>query len=529
MQNQITLDHHNASAQFWQLPMNFSVGTLIPEDSKVRLVCKIVERMDLSAIISTLPKKGRKPAVDFVNFLKIVLFCNSEGKSSNRKIEDFCEYDVRGHYLLGGRKAPDHTTICRFQNMLIDHMADLQRQFVEMLIEDGHVDLKSLYIDGTKIEAVSNRYTFVWRKAVEKYQSKLKERMLKELNMSENSTLKEVQSRVCAEFNNIRNRCSKLKIEFVRGVGHRKTVQQREYEYYKEIKEKFETYEKHLKAMGTRNSYSKTDHDATFMRMKDDHMRNGQLKPAYNIQMASSGAFVVGVMGSQHTNDLHTLKPFLEELLAAYSSRIKNIVTDAGYESAENYAYLASKGLKAYIKPANHETKDTKKVREDISRRENMQYMENEDVYVCKAGKKLIRCKDSIKRSASGFEDINWVYTCFECKGCQYSDQCIKSRKNPDPEKKSLKFSPAFEAFRSQSAENIASEEGINERINRSIQAEGVFSKVKDGLAYDRFRRKGMKKIVADMIMVAMAINLNKLHNKIQNNQTGIIEYKKAA
>lgn len=376
---------------------------------------------------------------------------------------------------------------------------------------------------------MANRYTFVWRKAVEKYQSKLKDRMIKELNLSENSTLKEVMATVCARFNDIRNTCSKLKVEFVYGSGHRKTQEQRDYEYYKDVKEKFENYEQHLKAMGTRNSYSKTDHDATFMRMKDDHMRNGQLKPAYNIQMASSGAFIVGVMGSQYTNDLHTLTPFVEQMLAAYGARVKNIVADAGYESAENYAYLSGKGLKAYIKPANHETKDTKRVRNDIGRRENMQFLADEDAYVCKAGKKLIRCKDRIKKSASGFEDINHVYTCFDCKGCQYNSQCIKSRKNPDPERKILRFSPAFEAYRNQSSENIASEEGINERLNRSIQAEGAFSKVKDGLAYDRFRRRGMKKIVADMMMVAMAINLNKLHSKNQNNQTGIIEYKKAA
>lgn len=529
MRNQITQHNHNLNAQFWQLPMNFNVGTLIPEDSKVRLACKIVERMDLSAILSTKPQKGRKPAVDPVNFLKIILFCYSEGRFSTRTIEDFCLYDTRGHYLLCGGKAPDHSTICRFQNMLNDHMSDLLTQFVGLLIEDEHVDLKSLYIDGTKIEAAANRYTFVWRKAVEKHRNKLKDRMIKELNLPGDMSLCDVVATVSTRFNNIRNTCSQMKIEFVYGSGRRKTQEQRDYEYYKDVKEKFEIYEEHLNKMESRNSYSKTDHDATFMRMKDDHMRNGQLKPAYNIQMASSGAFIVGVMGSQHTNDLHTLPPFVEQLLAKYGRRVKNIVGDAGYESAENYAYLADKGLKAYIKPANHETKNTKRVKDDIGRRENMLYLANEDAYICKADKKLIRCKDRIRRSSSGFEDIKKVYTCFDCKGCQYSSQCIKSRKNSDPEKKVLSFSPIFEAYRNQSTENITSEEGINERLNRSIQAEGAFSKLKDGLAYDRFRHKGMKKIVADMIMVAIAINLNKLHGKIKNNQTGIIEYKKSA
>ena len=316
MTNNLTHINFNPKAQFIQLSMNFNVCTLIREDSKVKLACKIVERMDLSELSCTGPKKGRKPAVDLVDFIKIILFCNSEGKFSNRKIEDFCLYDIRGHYLLGGRKAPDHSTICRFQNMLKDHMDDLLTQFAEILVEDEHVDLKSLYIDGTKIEAVANRYTFVWRKSVEKYQSKLKERMIKEFGMPEDSTLKEVISMVYNEFNSIRNTCSKFKIEFVHGSGHRKTQEQRIYEYYLDVKEKFETYQQHLEAMGGKNSYSKTDQDATFMRMKDDHMRNGQLKPAYNIQMASCGAFIVGVMGSQYANDLHTLKPFLKQNVA---------------------------------------------------------------------------------------------------------------------------------------------------------------------------------------------------------------------
>lgn len=341
--------------------MNFNVDTIIPEDNKVRLVCNIVERMDLSSLSSTYSSKGRKSVLDPVTFLKVLLFCFNEGIFYTRKIEDFCKYDIRGRFLLGGRKAPDHTTICRFQNMRVDHMQDLLTQFIEILLEEGHVDLKSIYIDGTKIEAVANRYTFVWRKSVEKYQTKLKERMIKELNMPEDSSLLEVISKVNMEFNKIRNKCSEMKIQFVYGKGCSKTPQQRSYEYYQNVKEKFETYQKHLEIMGARNSYSKTDHDATFMSMKDDHMRNGQLKPAYNIQLATSGAFIVGVMGSQYANDMYTLKPFLNQMLPSYGKYIENIVADAGYESAENYAYLKSRKLNAYIKPANHETKKKKK------------------------------------------------------------------------------------------------------------------------------------------------------------------------
>lgn len=278
--------------------MQFDVGTYIPVDSKVRLVCKIVEEMKLDSVLSTYSILGRKPAVDPVTMLKILLCCYSEGIYSCRKIEDFCTYDARAHFLLQVQKALDYSTINRHRKTLEGYAPDLLTQFVEILIGEGHINLKSIYIDGTKIKAMAGRYTFVWRKSVEKYQQKLKERIIMELSLAEDSSLDEVMQYVKREFNRIRNICSSNKILFVHGIVKRKTQDQRDYEYFKEVLDKLVKYQEHLRIMGNRNSYSKTDHDATFMRMKKDHMLNGQLRLACNIQMASSGAFIVGVMGS---------------------------------------------------------------------------------------------------------------------------------------------------------------------------------------------------------------------------------------
>lgn len=202
-----------------------------------------------------------------------------------------------------------------------------------------------------------------------------------------------------------------------------------------------------------------------------------------------------------------------------------------GYESVENYAYLKEHGLKSYIKPVNYELSKKKKAREDVGRKENMTYLAEEDVYVCKNGKKLIRGKDSIQVYEYGHEDTKWAYYCTECTDCPYNKQCIKTKKDStlQPSKKAIKFSPAFEQFRKESYDNITSDGGIVERTNRSIQAEGAFSKLKDGLEYDRFRHRGMKKVVSDMTLMALAINLNKLQSKIQKRQDGVILYKKIA
>lgn len=281
--------------------------------------------------------------------------------------------------------------------------------------------------------------------------------------------------------------------------------------------------------MGERSSYSKTDPDATFMRMKDDHMRNGQLKPAYNIQLASSGGFIVGVMACQKANDVYTLRPFLEKLRPCCGGHLERIVTDAGYESAENYAYLKSRGLSAYIKPADHETRKKRKARTDIGARENMEYLPEEDAYLCKNGRKLTRQKDKVTRTKSGYEDTLWVYECKACRGCPYNRACIKGRGEAEGERKMFKFSPAFQVFREESRANILSEEGVIERLNRSIQAEGVFSKLKDGLGYDRFRHFGLPAIEADLILCAIALDLNQLQKKFEQGRRGIIKYRRSA
>ena len=509
--------------------MNFDVDSFIPEDGKVRLVCTMVERMDLDTILGTSSSRGRKPALDPITFLKVILFCYSEGIFHSRKIEKFCRYDLRGHYILQGKKAPDHSTICRYLGILEPYCQDLLTNFVQLLLDEKHVDLKSLYIDGTKIESAANRYTFVWRKSIEKNQKKLVAKMIQELGLPCGSKLEVVEKAVQQRFRHIQQRCQKEQIVFVFGSGRRKPLEQKEYEHFQEVKERLETYREHLRIMGTRNSYSKTDHDATFMRMKEDHMRNGQLKPAYNIQLASSGAFIVGVMGSAKTNDLHTLIPFLEQLRPAYGAAIQAIVADAGYESVDNYLYLHEKALTPYIKPMNYEQKKTKKVKENPGLRENMTYLEEQDVYVCQAGKHLVRGKDQNRSTTYGYNDTLWIYTCHECAGCPHAAKCIKSKNNPAPTQKNLKFSPVFDRHRRQSETNILSEAGINHRINRSIQAEGAFAKMKDGVGYTRFRHRSMNKVVADMVLVALGLNLNKLHSKMIKNQTGVIDYQKTA
>ena len=437
-------------------------------DDEVFLVHNIIEEMNLGFLNSAYSKMGRKPVVEPRTMLKILVFAYLNRKYSVRDIEDCCKYDLRFRWLLDNGKAPDHVTVSRFKNLVNPFMDEILTQLVELLIQQNEIDLKSIYIDGTKIEANANRYTFVWKKSILKYQENLVRKVKKYFEIDTELSNENCKKLILIEFNNVRNTCKSQNIIFVYGQGKRKTEEQRKYELLEEWLDKLEKYETHLQTMENRNSYSKTDKDATFMRLKDDHMKNGQLKPAYNIQCATNGNYVVDIEGFSNPADMRTLPHFIDKLLDNYPNKINRVVADSGYESEENYLYLKQKHINAYIKPSNYEIKKKRKYKKDISRKENMKYFEDNDYYLCHNNKQL-----------------------------------------------------EFE-------KNITTKEGIAERMNRSIQAEGIFSYIKTGMNYSRFRHKSMAKIIAEMKLLSIAINIKKFSNKIRSNNIGFTKYKQA-
>lgn len=499
-----------------QLRLNFNTEIYIQNDIKLRLVKKIIERLNLTELKKVYSSFGRKPTVNPVTMLEIIIYCYSEGIFTSREIEKSCKYDLRIRYLLDGSKAPDHTTINRFRQKILEQTPDILKQMVQILIEENQIDLSSIYIDGTKIEAYANRYSFVWRGSIEKWQEKLIKKIKEELGLSKNLNSDQVYQAVTTIFNQLRKHCKQKKIKFVYGKGKRKTKEQSDYELLKDWKEKLETYKKHLEIMGDyRNSYSKTDHDATFMRMKEDHMKNGQLKPAYNIQLASASGFIIGENISHHPNDMYTLKPFLMKLQENYQGKLEKIVADAGYESEENYVYLAKNNLISYIKPSNYEQSKTRKYKKEQEFKKSLKYDERQDKYISQEGKVFVRCKDRYDTKKSGYVSISKVYRCLDW--------------NKEGQKtKGIYIAETFQKYREESLKNIISDKGIEERLNRSIQAEGAFSKIKSGLNYNRFHHRGKENIISEICLLSIALNLNKLASKIENNNLEIIKYKAA-
>ena len=526
MKKQITQLDYTANGSVYQLVIPMDIGELIPCDDSVRLLDAILERLDYTNLYNAYSRLGRTETSP-KNLFKVIVYGNMNDIYSSRKLERSCRRDVNFMYLLGRESAPDHSTIARFRSeRLSGVIEDLFSQLVEFLGESGELSRESLFIDGTKIEANAGRYTFVWKKSVGKNETRMQEKMRLELpKIAVRFGLRFwIGERIRAQdLKKLRKRLKALQkqqgTEFVKGVGKRKTELQKAVEAVESYLERQKKYDDYSHSFGERNSFSKTDRDATFMRMKDDHMRNGQLKPGYNAVIGVDSEYIVGATISQERSDSKTLIPFMEKFGNGYSK----ITGDAGFESEENYTYLEENGQLAFIKPSNYEQAKTKKYKNDIGRRENMIYDIATDSYCCHYGRRLYVSQERKTKSKAGYPIKTTIYGCESCDGCPHKEKCIKpGGKQPIEERtKYLHVSKTFLRQRAEAESRIKSDEGIILRVNRSIQVEGAFGVLKEDMDFRQFLLRGKVKVETEFMILCMAYNVKKLHNKIQNNRCG--------
>jgi transposase len=384
-------------------------------------------------------------------------------------------------------------------------------QLTEKLKDLGEIRYEHLFVDGTKIEANANKYSFVWKKSTNRYEARNEKKL---------ETCFEELSRkygiICSRAEELETALlSRVTVPFVYGRGHRKTELQRDIEVLQELLKRQRKYAVYQETFRGRNSFSKTDPDATFMHMKEDHMRNAQLKPGYNIQLGIEGEYITGVSVSGERSDQLTLIPFMENL-RDHGIEYRDVTADAGYESEENYTYFENIETECYIKPQNYERSKTKKYKSNMALRENMPYDAELDEYTCQAGQKIRARYVGIQKTKSGYEREVTYYECDDCSQCPYKKKCTRSKGN-----RKLQVSKKFIEQRAASLERIISPEGVLLRMNRSIQSEGAFGVIKQDYGFRQFLLRGNRKVTTEILLLAMAYNVNKLHSKIQQNRTG--------
>ena len=529
--NNLTQKNYTTFNNVYQLKLPLNIEYIIPTNDSVRLLGQIVEEMDLKDIYLSYSRFRNSQATP-KQMLKILLYAYMNGYYSSRNIESACKRDINFMYLLEGAHAPDHATIARFRSLHFAPFAkNILAQMTHILADNAEISFQNIFIDGTKLEAAANKYTFVWKKAVTKNQQKLMDKIPALFQEAEELFgIKILYGNLIKQYHlkKLWKKLKKLQAEegilFVTGIGKRKSLLQKKLEQLVEYMGRLKKYNQYLYIAGTRNSFSKTDYDATFMRMKEDAMKNGQLKPAYNIQFGVDSEYVVWITAGSQPTDTTTLIPFLESFKESVGHFYPNIVADSGYESEENYLYIEENKQLAYIKPSNYEQRKTRKYNTDIGRRENMFYDAESDSYLCSNQKKIIKIGTRKVKSKTGYISEKTCYTCEECDGCPLKTKCIKGNNSKLPleeRNKNFEVSKIFQQKREEAQKRIITEEGKTLRMNRSIQAEGAFAEVKSNMDFKRFLCRGKQNILAESILLGLAHNVNKLHNKVQGGRCG--------
>ena len=501
MKKKQTLDQCNVIERNGQLVFTLNSEIIIPEDAPVRLTNAQLEELDYRKLYAAYSSKGRKSVTDPRVLFKVLVYGYQCGIYTTRKLEEACRYRIDFQWLLWDEPVPDHSTISRFRTRrCAEAVEDLFYQYARYLEEQGETDHETVFIDGTKLESRAGRYTFVWRKSVEKQLAKVKEKVY----AATSATSLEALNQFLADM--------EKEIAFVHGPGHRKSKAQKEWEALDALRQKWREYEEKLVIMGDgRNSYSKTDPDATFMRMKDDHMRNGQLKPGYNVQIGVNSEYITGIDVFSNRTDYGTMVPFMKTMQRKHGKKYKSATADAGYERFNNYLYLEANGQLSFIKPANYEQQKSKSFKKQIGRMENMTYDAEDDSYTCTQGRKLSLRRECTELQNGRFVTTAW-YRCESCSGCPCREKCCQA-KNPD-QPKELRVNKTLQELRRASLENITSDYGIYLRLCRSIQVEGAFGLLKNDFGFRRFLTRGRKNIRTELFFLALAFNLKKIWMK---------------
>ena len=484
-----------------------SLDELVPENHMVRVVDAVIDRLDISDILSTY-RGGGNSAFNPKMMLKVLVFAYLSNVYSSRRIEEMLKRDIYFMWLAG-MKRPDFRTINYYRGKRLKGGFDaVFTQVVELLHEEGFVSLKVQYIDGTKIESVANKYTFVWRGSVEKYDARLKAKTEALLRQIEQNHAIEMQENPAAEeltAEEVARRVERIKEKVEAdelSKEERKTIRQIE----QDAVPRMERYKEQLETMGERNSYSKTDPDATFMRMKEDAMLNGQLKPGYNVQISTENQFITNFGIYQRPGDTLTMIDYLESFKARYGMQSEDIVADSGYGSEENYEYMFRNGMIPYVKYNMFHVEQRRRYRNDPFRVSNLFYNPDKDFYVCPMGQKMRFIRQEKRYTASGYEQTVSIYRASWCEGCPLRGQCHKSKRNRE-----IEVNHTLDDYKTRARELLTSEQGLRYRSNRPIEPEAVFGQIKECGNFRRVRLRGLTGVKIEFGLKALAHNLRKL------------------
>lgn len=535
-----------------QIQMIMDIEALIPEDHAVRVVDEMVEAVPDELLFSHY-KGGGRSSFHPKMMLKIILFAYSQKVYSCRGIEKLIEENIPAMWLAAMQK-PDFRTINEFRGERMKVLMDeLFEAMILKLIEEKYITIENYFLDGTKIEANANKYSFVWKKATAKFEAKLKEKIQETLQHIHE--LAQLEAKIGEKASEPKIEITEQELETVAkeieekvetlteeieketDTEIRKKKRQERSKWKKPLKlirenflPRMAKYQEQNEIFDDRNSYSKTDKDATFMRMKEDHMKNGQLKPGYNVQMATENQFILFYTIHQRPTDTRCFIPHLEKLASTSLPMPQTVIADAGYGSEENYVYAVGEEKEPrfdfLIPYGSYIQEQTRKYKKDIKNAKNWTYHEQDDCFICPNGRKVTFRKYQNKKNKSGYEQSYKIYECEDCTDCPLKSKCTKAKGN-----RQVHWNTVFEEMKAKAKTALECEEKATIYARRKVEVESVFGHIKGNRSFRRFSLRGLDKVHVEFGIVALAHNLLKvagirqlLSDQNQKNTKGIGE-----
>lgn len=484
-----------------------SIEDMISTNHPVRIVSEVIDRIDIDVLIKKY-KGGGSSSYHPRMLLKVLVYSYLNNVYSSRRMEAAVKENIYFMWLAGMAQ-PDHHTLNRFRSeRLRNILKEVFSQIVLLLVDSGNVSLKEIYTDGTKIESVANRYTFVWGRAINSSRQRIKEQLRELWKYTQKLAAEEKGDDTPPDFDKIDSKEVKSTIEKINASLKDKDVDPRikaKLEYAKKHwPSKLKQYKKQEQILKGRNSYSKTDEGATFMRMKEDYMKNGQLKPGYNVQVSTNNQYVVNYSLHHNPADTKTLIPHLRQHKKLYKSLPQVQVTDAGYGCEENYQYLNNVGVEAYIKPTDFDRKQKRNYQPNPFFKENLEYNEEKDHYLCPAGTPMKRI-GSKQIKQGGLLRTYALYQARGCKNCPLKETCHDQKGN-----RIISVNHKAQKLKEQARQRLKTEKGIYYRKKRPVDVESVFGNIKQNKHFKRFLLKGIDKTEIEWGLLCIAHNLKK-------------------
>ena len=498
------------------LPTN--LNDLIPESHMVRVVDRAIESMNTQPLFDQYPGGGTS-AYNPVMMLKVIVYAYTDKTYSSRKIAKATRENINFMWLTGNTQL-DFMTINRFRSERLKGIIDeIFTEVVDLLLREEYIKFENYFFDGTKIEANASKYSWVWGKNTARYKENLKKKVVEHLtaiDVIEQEEMSEYGTTDLPEMGNGKPINSESIREAAKKIDERlsddpanKELKKAKRMIEKDYLPRMEKYEKQEEILEERRSYSKTDTDATFMRMKEDHMKNGQLKPGYNVQIGTENQFVTGFSIHRRPGDTSCMKPHLEQLKEQHGKLPETITADAGYGSEENYEYLESEQTEHYVKYNTFHKEKSKKWQKDVTRVQNWYYVSERDEYICGYGRYLGFLYETKKKSDNGYESLIRVYECEDCENCPYREKCVKGNK-PDANRK-IYINRRLNELKEIAKSNLDSEKGLEMRSKRPVEVESTFGDIKGNFGVRRFLLRGLEKVKIEWGLYSIGHNMRKM------------------